>query len=233
MVKKFAKKIWNTRNRMMKFQSRIMNPSNMMYAIKGAKLAQAVLNSEKKHYDKYSSSLALRTSGTIIPLSTVAQGTDNNDRVGRSIYVKSIQGKFRIQHNDDTYNDQLVRLIIFYDTEQNGVNPVVDAVTDPDNGLLQTANVLSPRNMSNSARYVVLYDKTCTIGDISSGTGQPSIRFQKFFKKQQVHVNYSGTAAAAGDLDKNNYFLCYIVDTEGTSNYSVLNSYIRIRYYDN
>lgn len=233
MPRRYARKAWNTYKKGMALQNKIMNPKNMMVALRGAKLASAVLNSEKHYFDKYIANLTLNTAGSVTPLSAVVQGDDKQNRSGRSILAKSIQMKLALYQGDDTYDRQLVRFIVFYDTEQNGVLPAVSAATDVDNGVLESLHILSPLNLQASSRYRVLYDRTHAIGDITGGVGQPSIEMQQFYKKIKFHIHYSNTTAADADLDKNNIYILQIADQSGSSAFSTANIYTRLRFYDN
>lgn len=91
---------------------------------------------------------ALNTTGSIILLNTVAQGTTVNQRVGKKILLKSLQCR-GLMNNDATAVLNDVAYMIVYDKRPTGSLP---AITD----ILNTINSNSMNNDNNSGRFSIL-----------------------------------------------------------------------------
>lgn len=191
-------------------------------ARKGLQIAQQVKNLVNVEYKKNGSSgtSSVTSAGTILPITWLAEGDDFNNRNGRSIKLKSIYWKGYASHNASGLASQIIRCIVFMDTQQNGSTP---AVTD----YLETANVLSMKKFDNRDRWMTLWDKLYIVdGDHQSLTSK------KFYKKMSHTIKYIGTAANEASAGNNQIYIL-LVTNEPSANYPEMVYNWEIRYIDN
>ncbi len=185
---------------------------------------------ELKFKDVTVNDATVATGGTIAEdsLLTIAQGSDESERVGRKIIVQSVMMNGSVVLNDPT--DQAgsadtVRVIVYVDHQANGATA---AVTD----ILETASFLSFRNLVNSKRFTILMDAWLDLAAPSSGTGAlygRDVKTFKLFKKNlNIDVEYSGTTGVITQMPGNNIGVLTI----SKSNAAGLASSFRIRYSD-
>jgi len=135
-------------------------------------------------------SAAGTAAGAVTLLNGVAQGTDYNQRIGRKFTMKSIMCRFGISYGTGAAVGSvgnIVRILIFYDCQTNLNTP---AVTD----VLQTASYLSPMNLNNRDRFIVICDKRFVLQ-----SGGPNARFFKKFKFLNTAACYK-SGATVGDI---------------------------------
>ena len=214
MYKKFAKMSRNKMDPIFGAPARVASLS------KDVRLLKSILNSEKKYHDRQLS-LNISTTPNIVGCTEIAEGTDNNDRVGRSIKVKSVHLKGFVRFTDDTLAQQIIRCAVVQDTENNGSLPV-------QSDIFQNTGVMSFRNMSNSNRFRFLYDKMFYF---TKNDGLGDIHHCALNAKKDFHINWSGSAGT--DYDKNNLFLIIWASANTTTTQTDMQAYLRIRYYDN
>ncbi len=145
-------------------------------------------------------------SGTVI---VIPQGTTEKTRVGRKCTLRSLHLRYLLTLPEQDAvatpaNGDTVRLIIYLDKQCNGATI---AVTD----LLESDNIHSFRNLSNSSRFVVLCDKIHNVnyaGMASDGAGIVSqaatTNNYTWNKKCNIPIEYSSTTGAVGEIRSNN-----------------------------
>lgn len=157
--------------------------------------------------------------GTVLCLNGVAQGDGESQRDGRKYKMNSlhITGRLNLAANTDGANLQSsvnTRLVVVLDKQTNGAQMnAEDCFVDP------TAGALAPytfRNLENSGRFVVLYDKLYTLNvNAASGNGttNDTADLIKAFKinikipERYSQVNTKGTSAAVTDITDNSIHL--------------------------
>lgn len=174
---------------------------------------------ESGFVDTTAAAYVFDTTGTITLLNTVAQGTTVNQRVGKKIFLKSLQCHGQVL-SDATAVTNDIALIIVYDKRPTGALP---AITD----VLNTANSSSFNNDANSGRFrilkrwdLVLVGNTTTpqtgreaeeadfylnLRDLpttfkAAGTGAIADQEEGSLLLITVGSNVAGTTAAAGSL---------------------------------
>lgn len=202
-------------------------PARVMSLAKDVKMLKGIINSEKKFHD-YSLSANLDTTGLKDGCTRIAQGQDNDNRIGRSILAKSLYIKGRVTFEDDTLTAQAVRMVIVQDRQQNGSIP--DFTGDQD-GVLQSKTFYSPLNMENSNRFKILFDRVFSFSKDSTRPVQHQY-FKKWIKLNS-HIHYSGTGSTAAEMDVNNLYILTFTDGNTTTTQSSMQGCIRLRYYDN
>lgn len=188
-------------------------------AWQAAKFLKGIVNAEKHYFDISTiNGDNITNTGTVYPLTQIAQGDDVNQRngnslLGKTLYIRAICN--RVPASTSVVNS--VRLMIVKDLEGTGSAPTV---TD----ILQAATVTSPLNVDHTPRYQVMLDKVYALS--INGNGSRSI---KLFKRVNDHVKYTGPLST--DIYKNQLYLISLSD-QGAS-YPQLTANSRFAYYDN
>lgn len=181
---------------------------------------------ELKFIDLSAAATLWTTAGVIGILNGVAQGTDFNQRIGRSVSMKSILFRFNIEKTATDSEGNTCRCILFYDAQTNGAAP---AVTD----VLATASYLSPMNLNNRDRFKILAD--CYLQTDAYDGGAPIVagtfteHCKTIYKKFNMEVQFSGTAATVGSIATGGVFALFISSENNTLAYEL---YSRIRFTD-
>lgn len=185
---------------------------------------------ELKYFDQAQSMLDLKPTAADFGSSFVGscdRGTDPDQRVGRKIAVKSIQVRVTCTPG---YTAALiasdVRVIIFYDKQSNGADPVATDVLVAD-------GINSMRNLSNENRFVILHDQIHRFEnhDGTHVSNDMIVIYRKFTKP--LIVEYKSNLGdirdvATGNINIMAYADC---DTSATVNTHLV-GYSRIRYTD-
>jgi len=160
---------------------------------------------------------AVINSGIVVPatggtymLSNIAQGTNDNNRIGNKIKLLRLRmlGEISLPTTTTVANmNDILRVIIFVDHQTNGIQTTVASVLD-------TAHVFSFYNEDNipengPKRYQILYDKFHTMS--ASGVGFQGTYIEsnttrkvfKFDKKLSSNVQYNSTTGAITEQNSN------------------------------
>lgn len=167
----------------------------------------------------------------------IAQGTDDNQRIGRKIVIKSLQARLAIkgepseafgigvspEYGLTTY------LYLVQDTQANGA---LAAVTDVFTSLIPHEAMI---NIDNSMRFRILkkwiFDMEAKAG--VTGSRNDTSRHVEWYKKCDIPVEYSGTAGSITELRSNNlFFVMGFTDTAQGFWTSAIGTF-RVRYADN
>ncbi len=177
---------------------------------------------EHKFHDVSDLGTAFATAGTVSDaLLTIAEGSGESNRVGRKIWLKSINIRILLSKSQDADQDQIIaRVLIVQDTQCNGALP---AVTD----VLETADELSYLKLNNTGRFRILKDKLVVLQSqagfsVASPAGEYSskVALVKFRKKCNIPVMYNGTAGTIDQIPSNNIFAIGIASA-AVGNWSV------------
>lgn len=192
---------------------------------------------ELKFFDvSLNSSGSVATSGEVAnSINTIAQGTGEKERIGRKCTIRRIHWKCYLslasqESGSSALSGDMVRCIFYMDKQCNGA---AASVTD----VLETATWNSFRNLSNSGRFNILYDKTHTInygGITSEGSGvvtqpytiKPEITFNK---EVNIPLEFSSTTGAISEVRSNNIGVIFI----SSNDQGIIQSKFRLRFSDN
>lgn len=177
-----------------------------------------MINSEVHYHDVTATGTTIDNVGNVILLSGMAQGDTSITREGSSILAKDLSYRLHLGLHSDAVLNQ-IRLIFFVDKQQNGATPLVGEI-------LQTVSYLSPLDLDNGKRFVVLKDQLVTM-DSSSRKNM----VQKGFLKLPFHLKYDGATGGIADMKENAIFL--LVLSDAGSNYPTIDYYTRFKWYDN
>ncbi len=162
-----------------------------------------LINIEEKDLETIQASVAFDTTGTIYSLSTVAQGTDYNTRVGDSIKMQRITVRYRLFKNSSA-TASMCRVILFRDLDGYGTAPTTADV-------LQTVGSatapLTPPDFLNRKRFAIIRDE---LVDLNS-TGDSSYS-GVWDLAHEGHVLYLGTTAAAASNGKGSVYMLALSD---------------------
>jgi len=213
-----------------KFESRRGMPlTGMPVALK--RLVAA--SKETGYIDIAPADYALNTTGSIILLDTVAQGTTVNQRVGKKILLKSLQCR-GLMNNDSTAALNDVAYMIVYDSRPTGTLP---AITD----ILNTVNSNSMNNDNNSGRFSILKRVDEVLIGNASFTGavanalteKTSVSADWFLplKDRQVVYKALGTGAIA-DIEQGALYLVTVGSNAAGTLDATLTVAFRLRFMD-
>lgn len=176
------------------------------------------------------------TAGSIIndSLNLVEQGTDEDQRVGRSIFVTEVAAKYTITLPTVTASatqpdSDVVRVVVFLDFQANGTTA---AVTD----VLDSVDIHSFVNLANQERFLVMEDKILDIvalaTDYISGAANyysPSVHVEDSFSQFTMFgVDFSGTTGVIGEVSSANVGILAI----SLNGIATIEGIARIRFID-
>ncbi len=190
---------------------------------------------ELKFHDVDLDDAFVATGGTVTPtINIIPQGVTESQRIGRKCTVKHISWRYRLNlpeadaQGDPTDPDS-VRVLMYMDKQCNGATATVTDV-------LESADLHSFRNLSNSGRFVILLDKTYLMNPLtiaSDGAGLMStagvVREYSFYKKCNIPIEFNSTTGAIAEIRSNN-IATLLISSAGSSGF---NSKIRLRFSDN
>ncbi len=177
------------------------------------------IGSELKFKDSTLNDATIATTGTVqVSAVLIAQGTKENERLGRKCVVRSLYATFdicialQVGGINGTKGDS-VRIMIMLDKQANGAVP---AVLD----ILETAQFMSYRNLANSLRFRTLSDKMYTLqrhatenGDVS-GQAVDNLETTRIVKisipKLNIPLEFNATTGAITEIRSNNIIFLYI-----------------------
>lgn len=194
---------------------------------------------ERKFIDTYLSSNAIPQSAiTITPqlLTGVAQGTDNNQRIGRKIMLTNIQIRWvlnGVATGETTPIDtDLVRILIVRDLQYTGVNPPTlgDVLEDSGTSSSNFFVAFNDLKVQGNQRFRTMYDK---IFAISTGTGQNyQLKYVKYYKKMRREIDFNGIASAPSSGGRNAIWLFMFKYANVATAVVTTDTAIRVRFTD-
>ncbi len=189
---------------------------------------------ELKFFDStLDDTLVASAGGLTDSICLIADGTTESERVGRKCTLRSVHWRYTafLGIKDAVATPALpdsLRIIMYQDKQCNGLTA---AITD----VLDTANIHSFRNLSNSSRFNILCDKLVSInydGLASDGAGVVSqARKQRefvWYKKLNIPLEFSGITGALTEVRSNNVGVI-LISANGTVGFQ---SQLRLRFSD-
>lgn len=186
---------------------------------------------ELKFHDVVQSATLSVTGSIIAPtLTVIAQGTGESERIGRRIWIRSIDWRYELSKSTTTIPSNTAavgRVMLVLDRQANGAAP---AVTD----VLETATLKSFNNLSNKHRFRTIFDEFITVNQqcgAYSGVSEQfgaAIAHLGLHRNLNVAIDFSGVGGLIAEITSNNLFIMAISDTTTL----VLDYVIRLRYTD-
>lgn len=155
-------------------------------------------------------------------LNGISEGTDNTNRIGRTIYIKSIQYRLIQTYQGGADQTDATRIIIMTDKNPEGKDP-----TEAD--LLQytdsNRSIISPINLNNKYRFSILSDKT-----IQTEQNTPQVTYTQEFRRTNITTTYNYTNETITSISENALYMVIIPQTKGGG--PTRQSITRIRFTD-
>jgi len=191
--------------------------------------------------------------GQVVLINGMKMGTDASTRIGRRIVVRSIEWKLTMTASDTQHNTTHYRFAIVYDSQTNGATPSVADIWSSAIVAASCPPAVTPRNISNKARFQVLYDSGLQklVGNnaivVTGGVAPYDLNWhgnltdatlqnhQGYLKvKKPVQYN-SGDAGTIGDIQTGAIYFVAMGQHTGSGGPPVNNlptnvGYVRIRY---
>jgi len=183
---------------------------------------------EMKYFEVGAAGTISSATGLITPLTQpIVQGDGSGTRDGESINVVSILCRFAFQLATGAVRDY-VRVIVFYDTQANGVYPTVTGST---NGLLTSApnpNSSYDFPVAIRHRFKILHDETHAM----TATGDSAtIRVVQNIKFGNHKVYYPATTSVEAANGKGAVYVMFVCDT-ASPNSTAYDLNCAIKFYD-
>lgn len=192
---------------------------------------------EMKFLDTNIDDAIIAQNGTIQNAGTVnviAQGTGESQRVGRKVTIKQLHWRYTITRPEnlsaaDLSSGDIVRVIVYEDKQCNGT---AATVTD----ILEDNDYQSFRNLANSGRFSIIYDKTHDM-NLLNGISEAgnSVSTSAVFRSTQFHktchmpIEYNGTDGTIAEIRSNNLGVLLLSRDGAKTSFS---SVMRLRYFD-
>lgn len=184
----------------------------------------AVVNSEKKWFDgSINGAMPTAAAVTGAYLLGITEGTDEQNRDGRSIRIKSLEFRWTLTPGVAAATQQHCRFIVVRDNAPDGAVP---ALTDVLSGALMTA---FPNLLTKTGRFKIINDQVFSIPP----TGSCTDGFDRTtFMKLDYHTEFNGTGATIASAGMGAMYLYLFADAI-VGNASTMYVSWRVRYYDN
>lgn len=156
---------------------------------------------ELKQIDVYTGSIVADTTGALGLINGCIQGADRGNRIGREIFIRSIQITGLSSVTSATGLDQTHRVLVVYDSQPNGVALTVAQVLDV-TGVNPT---LALKNRDGLRRFTIIMDKLMRLNSNAEPGGSRSWRM---YKRLSLPVRFnSGNAGTVADIDTGSLYL--------------------------
>lgn len=187
------------------------------------------MDEEPKYIIKGLSGMGTPSAGGVWNLlNGVALGTDYTERIGRLVYMESVEFFFSAEPNTAgaSPTGDAFRLMLVLDTQANGATP---ATAD----LLDGANYGEFLNQNNRNRFLVLDERwvMCEANNYAAGnltTGDPTFIIDKYEIPLGFNTYYSGTGSTISNIQTNAlWFFCISAYASWKANFNA-----KVKFYD-
>lgn len=195
---------------------------------------------EKKVIDINSTGYAVENTGTQLQLlNGCVAGSQNFNRIGRKINLKSLQIHGSIYQADTTSQFTKCRLLIVFDKQSNGAAPTfADIITSQNIAGTTSSTVNDMVNLNNRDRFEIIRDLMYTVDGISDVATQsysggttivPVDLYIKLGNRETVYN--AGTAGTVGDIQSGALYMFLIASQPNATGVSA-NLSFRTRFVD-
>ncbi len=198
----------------------------MVYGDAGKALAVAkglrrLLNVEIKNFDIKQTTVAISQTPVIVQLSNIPAGSGTNTRDGSQCKMIGLNLSYTLTFNAASAV-HLIRIMLIIDRQ---TNQAVYAASDLLADVTANDNLITPRNLDNKHRFVILYDRLHMLSE-----SFPIVTVRKYFKRD-VLLRFDNSTPSIADLTQNSLSLLQIGNN--TTNLPNITSTSRLRYVDN
>ncbi len=180
-----------------------------------------LLNIEIKNFDSQQTAVNITTVPVIVQLSNIPQGDTTITRDGAQCKMIGVDFNYMLIRNGSSVI-QRVRVMLVIDKQ---TNQAIYLNTDLLEDITVNDNIVAPRNLDNSHRFQVLYDRTHSLN-----VTQSTVVVKKYIKKDLL-LRFDGSTPSIADLTQNSLSMVQF-QTDG-GNLPSITSFIRLRYVDN
>lgn len=196
---------------------------------------------ELKAFDVAFSQTNFAQAGNFVALNTPVNGAELYQRVGRKIYMKSLQIRGFIQSSATSTND-LARMIVFFDAQPNTAGPANLATLLQDSNAAAGQTAISEINLTNRQRFKILRDKQFYLPSLTNTAGvltnvgpqdqvMQALQFNEFIKLKGLETIYNGTnGGTVADITSGSLYVVFL-SLNNTNQWSAAWG-SRLRYYD-
>ena len=195
---------------------------------------------EKKVIDNNTTTYQVENTGTQLQLlNGCVPGSQNFNRIGRKIFMRSLQIRGDVSLTDTTAGKGAVfRMVIVYDKQANGSAPTWANIMTSQNIAGTTASdVYAMVNLDNRDRFVILRDKLYVPGEIDATAGQsyaigPGVIILNEYIPLKLETIYNaGTAGTIGDITSGSLYCFWIANAANASGVTAHVAF-RVRFED-
>ncbi len=166
---------------------------------------------------------------------TIAEGTDDDQRVGRKIVLTKLQWRYTLtilQTTDGQKSNDTIRVMVLLDKQCNGANPTIAGAS----GIVVADTFDAYMQLANSGRFTVLMNRwhnmncTAAVGDGTTNEYGQNSRFFQWHKEVNIPIEYdtSVTTGAIASI-RSNVIQLILWSENGACN---MVSKFRVRYTD-
>lgn len=195
---------------------------------------------ELKAFDLALSQSAFTTAGVFTLLNVPVNGAEIYQRVGRKIYMKSLHLRGAVVSLATSIQQDLVRIIVFYDSQPNAAASNLATLLQDSNAAAATSGT-SGINLNNRERFKIIRDIQLSLPSITDTGGvitnvsqfdqANKFSINEFIKLKGLETMFNATnGGTIADVTSGSLYLL-TVSTLDTSKWQ-LEFQTRLRYYD-
>lgn len=181
------------------------------------------MQAEKKVIDLNEAAYALSAPGVLTLLNGCVAGSQNYNRIGRKILMKSLQLRLIVAASTPLASvDSLCRIIIVYDKQTNGAAPTVANILQSQNITgVNSSSATDMVNLDNRDRFTILRDIVFALaGQSTTATqaiaGGPTVKeINEYIRLNLDTVFNAGTAGTIGDIQSGSLYMLTIGTVAG------------------
>lgn len=196
------------------------------------------LTTEKKVIDQNIANYNFVNTGVFELLNGCIPGSQNYNRIGRKISLRSLQIRGEIHANtvSTVAQDTSVRMVIVYDRQSNGAAPSLsNVIQSQDITGANSSTVFDMINLDNRDRFKIIRDMFFSMSfqngvATQAVTGQPTLQcISEYIKLNNAETIYNaGTAGTIGDIQTGALYILFLSSASG---YEFTGSF-RVRFED-
>jgi len=184
---------------------------------------------ELKYHDTAAAGATVDDQGQLYLLNGIAAGDLQYQRTGAEVQSTSIQIRGYFTNNELEINGIVLRMIVFWDRQCNGVAPLIVSTSSGTPALLYATSggesVDLPFMYETNDRFRVIYDKRFTInpklvGNVTAGETDAVGRVRLAFKKKiklNRRIKYDDTNGVVSDINTNSLWVVFLSNDANTN----------------
>ena len=176
---------------------------------------------ERKVIDINTTQYAIESTGTQLQLlNGCVPGSQNFNRIGRKIFMRSLQIRGAINLTDTTAGTNVVcRMVIVYDKQSNGSAPTwANIMTSQNISGTTSSDVFAMVNLDNRDRFVIIRDQLYIPGAIDNtatqtyAMGPGTIVLNEYIPLKLETLYSGGSAGTIGDITSGSLYCFWIAN---------------------